>query len=60
MNEGSTATSSNRIRITLTISVVSTDFDAQMSSIRVNGKVVVENENVKMGAHHCIEIEVRI
>eukprot|EP00158_Paraphelidium_tribonemae_P004768 Partr_v1_DN26958_c0_g1_i10_m7031 putative pelota homolog len=51
------STDSQRVRITITIAVESMDFDASTCSIRVNGKVVEENEHVKMGAYHTIDLE---
>jgi len=48
---------SNKIRITLTIRVESTEYDSQGSQIRVKGKNIVENDYVKMGQYHTIDIE---
>ena len=52
-------TGSNKIRITLTLRVESTEYDAQSSQIRVKGKNIVENDYVKMGQYHTIDIELQ-
>lgn len=51
------STSSNKIRTTLTISVESTDFDTQACILRVKGRNVEENQYVKMGQYHTIDLE---
>lgn len=48
---------SSRVRTTLTLCVESTDFDAHGCLLRVKGKNIQENEHVKMGAYHTIELE---
>ncbi|XP_066578026.1 protein pelota homolog [Amia ocellicauda] len=48
---------SNRVRTTLTISVETIDFDTQACQLRVKGTNIQENEYVKMGAYHTIELE---
>ncbi|XP_078394113.1 protein pelota homolog, partial [Cetorhinus maximus] len=48
---------SNRVRTTLTICVETIDFDAQACMLRVKGTNIQENEYVKMGAYHTIELE---
>lgn len=58
ITESSTGTTgSNKIRITLTLRVENTEYDAQSSQIRVKGKNIVENDYVKMGQYHTIDIE---
>ena len=58
ITESSTGTTgSNKIRITLTLRVENTEYDAQASQIRVKGKNIVENDYVKMGQYHTIDIE---
>ncbi|KAE8578567.1 hypothetical protein XENTR_v10023649 [Xenopus tropicalis] len=48
---------SNRIRTTLTICVETIDFDSQACQLRVKGINIQENQYVKMGAYHTIELE---
>uniref|UniRef100_UPI00398E67FA protein pelota homolog n=1 Tax=Pristiophorus japonicus TaxID=55135 RepID=UPI00398E67FA len=48
---------SNRIRTTLTICVETIDFDVQACMLRVKGTNIQENDYVKMGAYHTIELE---
>lgn len=47
----------SRLAITVTISVDKVDFDAQACHIRVKGRNVKENEYMKMGQHHTIDLE---
>mmetsp|Transcript_69805 Transcript_69805/g.113320 ORF Transcript_69805/g.113320 Transcript_69805/m.113320 type:complete len:403 (+) Transcript_69805:119-1327(+) len=57
-SESSTGTvSSERLRLTLTIQVETLDFDASTPMLRLKGKNIVENEHVKMGAYHTLELE---
>ncbi|XP_014674504.1 PREDICTED: protein pelota-like [Priapulus caudatus] len=56
--ESSTGTSSSsRVRLTLTLRVEGIDFDTQGCMLRVKGRNVTENEHVKMGAYHTIDLE---
>lgn len=56
--ESSTGSStSNRVRTTLTISVEDLDFDVQACVLRVKGRNIVENQFVKMGAYHTLDLE---
>ncbi|KAM5126759.1 protein pelota homolog [Mantella aurantiaca] len=48
---------SNRIRTVLTIRVETIDFDSQACQLRVKGTNILENQYVKMGAYHTIELE---
>ncbi|KAG0255583.1 hypothetical protein DFQ27_006191 [Actinomortierella ambigua] len=48
---------SQRIRLTLTISIDNVDFDTQVGMLRINGRVIVENPHVKLGTFHTIELE---
>ncbi|CAG0885665.1 unnamed protein product [Darwinula stevensoni] len=48
---------SNRIRTTLTVCVVSTDFDTQACVLRLKGRNIAENPYVKMGAYHTLDLE---
>lgn len=57
-SESSTGTStSNRVRTTLTISVESIDFDTQACMLRLKGRNIEENQYVKMGAYHTLDLE---
>lgn len=51
------STSSNKIRTTLTIQVENTEFDIQACVLRVKGRNVEENQYVKMGQYHTIDLE---
>ncbi|XP_037090933.1 LOW QUALITY PROTEIN: protein pelota-like [Pollicipes pollicipes] len=51
------SSSSNRVRTTLTIQAEDTDFDTHGAVLRVKGRNVEENQYVKMGAYHTIDIE---
>lgn len=49
--------SSNRVRTVLTIQVENIDFDIQACMLRVKGRNIVENQYVKMGAYHTLDLE---
>ncbi|CAH0390257.1 unnamed protein product [Bemisia tabaci] len=58
-NESSTGSStSSRVRTTLTICVETIDFDTQGCMLRLKGRNVEENQYVKMGAYHTLDLEV--
>ncbi|KAJ3608520.1 hypothetical protein NHX12_025567 [Muraenolepis orangiensis] len=48
---------SARVRTTLTVCVKTIDFDTQACQLRVKGTNLEENQYVKMGAYHTIELE---
>nr|XP_055032094.1 protein pelota homolog [Misgurnus anguillicaudatus] len=48
---------SSRVRTTLTLCVETIDFDSQACQLRVKGTNIQENQYVKMGAYHTIELE---
>ncbi|KAG0232319.1 hypothetical protein BGW41_001894 [Actinomortierella wolfii] len=48
---------SQRIRLTLSISIDNVDFDTQVGMLRISGRVIVENPHVKLGTFHTIELE---
>ncbi|KAG7325425.1 hypothetical protein KOW79_011741 [Hemibagrus wyckioides] len=48
---------SSRVRTMLTICVETIDFDSQACQLRVKGTNIEENQYVKMGAYHTIELE---
>ena len=51
------STASNKVRTTLTLQVESIEYDAQGCVLRVKGRNVVENEFVKIGQYHTIDLE---
>mmetsp|Transcript_65535 Transcript_65535/g.154080 ORF Transcript_65535/g.154080 Transcript_65535/m.154080 type:complete len:404 (-) Transcript_65535:20-1231(-) len=56
--EGSTGTVQTEVRkIQMTVEVKSVEYDAAGNCIRYSGKNCEENQWVKMGAHHTLEIE---
>ncbi|GJQ83338.1 pelo [Trypoxylus dichotomus] len=57
-SESSTGSStSNRVRTTLTISVENIEYDTQACTLRLKGRNIVENQYVKMGAYHTLDLE---
>ncbi|CAK9303957.1 unnamed protein product [Gordionus sp. m RMFG-2023] len=57
--ESATGTVSvNKVRTMLTICVESTDFDTQACVLRVKGRNIEENQFVKMGGYHTLDLEV--
>jgi len=51
------STTSNRIRTTLTVQVENIDFDTQACMLRLKGRNIEENQHVKLGAYHTIDLE---
>ncbi|KAJ3074447.1 hypothetical protein HDU98_011230 [Podochytrium sp. JEL0797] len=51
------STDKSSVRMTLTIKVVSVEFDTQACVMRVNGRNVVENKYVKLGGYHTLDLE---
>ncbi|XP_012251512.2 protein pelota [Athalia rosae] len=51
------SSSSNRVRTVLTIKVESIDFDTQACKLRLKGRNIEENQYVKMGAYHTLDLE---
>eukprot|EP00112_Aurelia_sp_Birch-Aquarium-sp1_P023246 Seg685.2 transcript_id=Seg685.2/GoldUCD/mRNA.D3Y31 product="Protein pelota" protein_id=Seg685.2/GoldUCD/D3Y31 len=51
------STSSSKVRTTLTIRVETIDFDTQASMLRIKGRNIEENQYVKMGQYHTIDLE---
>ncbi|XP_067032739.1 protein pelota homolog isoform X3 [Acropora muricata] len=49
--------SSSKVRTTLTIAVEGIEFDTQACMLRIKGRNVEENQYVKMGAYHTIDLE---
>ena len=50
-------TASNKIRTTLTLQVESLEYDTQGCVLRVKGRNVVENDYVKIGQYHTVDLE---
>lgn len=51
------STNASKVRTTLTIRVEDIDFDTQACVLRVKGRNVCENQYVKMGAYHTLDLE---
>lgn len=51
------STNSTRVRTKLTIAVENVDFDTHACTLRLKGRNIVENQYVKMGAYHTLDIE---
>lgn len=51
------STSSSKVRTTLTIHIEAIDFDTQACVLRVKGRNIQENQYVKMGAYHTLDLE---
>ncbi|XP_006815452.1 protein pelota-like, partial [Saccoglossus kowalevskii] len=51
------SSSSSRVRTMLTICVEDIYFDTQACVLRVKGRNIQENQYVKMGAYHTIDLE---
>lgn len=58
VNAGTGAAAAERVHTDLTIKVKSTFFDPVISSLRVSGVVISENDHVSRGAHHTLDLEV--
>ena len=51
------ASESEKIKLKLEIQVEGIDFDAEGGAIRLRGRNLTENEHVKLGAYHTLELE---
>ena len=51
------SSSSSRVRTVVTIQVEATDFDLGGCLLRVKGRNVQENQYIKMGAYHTVDLE---
>eukprot|EP01029_Cantina_marsupialis_P019165 TRINITY_DN44561_c0_g2_i1.p1 TRINITY_DN44561_c0_g2~~TRINITY_DN44561_c0_g2_i1.p1 ORF type:complete len:388 (-),score=110.73 TRINITY_DN44561_c0_g2_i1:172-1335(-) len=51
------STSSQKMRLSLTLDIESVEFDKDKCSLRIKGRNIEENEHVKMGAYHTIDLE---
>lgn len=55
--KGLAGTSTDRVRVNLTIKVAHVSFDADVGFVRVSGKTDEENEYVRKGAFHTLDLE---
>ena len=51
------STSSQKKRMMLTVKITQVDFDPQVLQLRLSGTVTSESDNVRMGAHHTLTLE---
>lgn len=51
------SSTSNRVRTTLTLSVEGIDLDTAACVLRVKGRNIQENQYVRMGAYHTLDLE---
>ncbi|XP_064391846.1 protein pelota homolog [Halichondria panicea] len=57
-DESSTGSSTtSRVRTTLTVTVENIEFDTAACELRVKGRNIQENQYVKMGAYHTIDLQ---
>eukprot|EP01111_Echinosteliopsis_oligospora_P009696 TRINITY_DN2887_c0_g1_i1.p1 TRINITY_DN2887_c0_g1~~TRINITY_DN2887_c0_g1_i1.p1 ORF type:complete len:265 (+),score=76.87 TRINITY_DN2887_c0_g1_i1:287-1081(+) len=47
---------SDRVKLTLTIAIEKIDFDPGQEEMRISGPCVSENQHIKMGAYHTIDL----
>ena len=50
---------SERVKLTLTIEVEGIEYDGEGHVIRLKGRNITENEHVKLGAYHSLELEMQ-
>ncbi|KZZ88613.1 Translation release factor pelota-like protein [Ascosphaera apis ARSEF 7405] len=50
-------TTSRRIKLTLQIRVKTLDFDAQLSQLHINGQIMNETSETKIGQYHTLDLE---
>jgi protein pelota len=55
--DGGTGADSERVKLKLTITIEGIDYDAAGAVIRLRGRNLTENEHIKLGAYHTIELE---
>ncbi|XP_068230019.1 protein pelota-like [Palaemon carinicauda] len=51
------SSTSSRVRTTITIQIEAIDFDTAACVLRVKGRNVEENQYIKMGAYHTVDLE---
>ncbi|CAG2172412.1 unnamed protein product [Oppiella nova] len=57
IESGTGSTQTNKVRTMLTICIESIEYDTQGCVLRVKGKNIEENQYVKMGQYHTLDIE---
>jgi len=57
VKETATGSVKNRMHLKVKLSVEKVEFDSEQCSLRINGRNVQENEHIKMGQYHTIELE---
>ena len=53
------SSSSHRVKTTVFLKVEHIEFYGDLPSVRIRGKNIVENEHIKMGAYHTVELTLR-
>jgi protein pelota len=54
-----TGSESERVKLKLMVRVEGVEYDAEGQQIRLKGKNMTENEHVKLGAYHTLELELQ-
>eukprot|EP00887_Chlorella_sp_A99_P003861 scaffold11.g3861.t1 len=57
--ESGTGADSERVKLKLTVAVEGVEYDAEGQQIRLKGKNLTENEHVKLGAYHTLELDLQ-
>ena len=47
----------NRMRLFMKLRVEKVEFDSEQCSLRINGVNIEENEHIKLGQYHTLEVE---
>jgi len=47
---------SNRVRLSLSVAVETSEFDGRGNCVRIRGRVSVENDHVRMGSYHTLDV----
>lgn len=58
VNESASSDTQKKIKLILGVNVEKSDVDLEQGMLRINGKNVKENEWVKLGSYHTLEIEI--
>lgn len=58
LSSSSSSTHTQKLRIVLTITVETIDFDIDTCTLRLKGKNIAENEYVKLGQYHTLELDI--
>ena len=57
--ESGTGSESERVKLRVTIRVENIEYDADGQQIRLKGRNLTENEHIKLGAYHSLELELQ-